>query len=112
MSAFNANKKRLDRYAQIRGLVKSAGSRFMSITFIKKDGSERLMQIQPMALAKHVKGDKASESAQRAVETRKTNNPNLLNVWDVKKKAARSVNMDTVKRIAIAGNVWELAANV
>ncbi len=109
-SSFNINKRRLNRYNQIRGLVKSAGSRFMSITFIKKDGSERLMQIQPMGLAKHVKGDKASESAQRAVATRATNNPNLLNVWDVHKKAARSVNMDTVLRLVIAGQTWELVA--
>ncbi len=57
------DKQRHARYVQIRSLVESAGSRFMSIEFIKKDGTLRRMQIHPMALKNHIKGDAASESA-------------------------------------------------
>ena len=101
----------LRKYEQIRALVKSAGSQFFSIEFIKKNGEYRTMQVQQAALKNHVKGDTASESAQRAVATRAKNNPNLLNVWDVGKHACRSVNMDTLRAITINGVRYEVRAN-
>jgi len=99
------------RYAQIKALAKTAGARFITCEFIKVNGEERRMTIQPLALAKHVKGDTASESAQRGAKTRAANHPNLWNVWDVHKRAPRSVNMDTLAAIIIDGTRYELHQN-
>lgn len=97
------------KYAQIKALLATAGARFISIHFTKKDGSDRQMTFNARAAAKRVKGEAASEQAQRATATRSTNNPNLINVWDQAKQAFRSINMDTIYRIVIDGVVYDLS---
>ena len=86
-----------------RELIEAAKGQICSVTFVKKDGSIRTMKVQPAKLRFHVKGDAASEQAQRAVATRAANHPNLLNVWDVEAQAPRSINLATVTRIAAGG---------
>lgn len=97
------------KYAQIKALLATAGARFISIHFTKKDGSDRQMTFNPAAAPKRVKGEEASEQAQRAAATRATNNPNLVNVWDNGKQAFRSINMDTIYRIVIDGVRYDLS---
>lgn len=77
----------------------------MVVNFTKKDGTERTMKVQPAALKFRVKGQAASEAAQKAVVSRAANDPNLLNVWDVERAGPRSINLDTVSRIAAGGEV-------
>lgn len=88
-----------------RDLIASAKGQFCTVTFIKKDGSERQVRVQPAKLKFLTKGDLASESAQRAAETRAQRHPNLLPVWDTDKAAPHLVNLATVSRIAVAGQV-------
>lgn len=97
-------------YALKRELISSAGGRFSTVTFTKADGSERTMRVQPAKLKFHVKGDAASESAQRAVKTRAKRHPNLFPVWDADKAAPRSVNLATVSRIVVDGTSHSYAA--
>jgi hypothetical protein len=99
------------RHALIRSLIESAGGRFASVTFTKKDGTERVMQVQPAAGKFRVVGDAASDSAKQAVATRKENHPNLLPIWDVAAQAFRSINLDTVKRVVVDGTVFNIEAN-
>ena len=99
------------KLAHRRELIAAAKGRFAAVTFIKKDGSERTMQVQPATLKFHVKGDAASEAAQKAVETRALRHPHLLAVWDAEAKAARSVNLATITRIAVNGTVHEFRAS-
>lgn len=93
-------------YQQMTKLLNSTKGKYASVLFTKKDGSLRLMNIQPAKTKNHVKGDKASEQAKRAVKTRAENNPNLYNCWDVTKKAIRSINLDTVQEIKISGRIF------
>lgn len=90
--------------AEKRELIESAKGRFCSVTFIKADGSERVMKVQPATLKFNVKGDSASEAAQRATATRKARHPHLMPVWDAEARAIRSVNLATVQMIAIDGH--------
>lgn len=92
-----------------RKMIAAAKGRFVSVTFIKKDGSERVMRVQPATLKYHLKGDSASESARKAVQTRAERHPHLMPVWDADKAAARSVNLSTISRIAVDGSVHEYA---
>ena len=92
-----------------RRMIAAAKGRFVSVTFTKKDGSERVMRVQPATLKYHLKGDSASESARKAAQTRAERHPHLMPVWDADKAAARSVNLATISRIAVDGAVHEYA---
>jgi hypothetical protein len=93
-----------------RDLIASAGGRFCAVTFTKKDGTLRKMQVQPAALRTRLKGEAASEGAKRATLTRQERYPHLLPVWDVRARAPRSINLRTVSRIAVDGGVHSFAA--
>jgi hypothetical protein len=97
-------------YEEKRALIAAAAGRFCSVTFTKKDGSQRVMRIQPVALRSHIKGESASHAAQQAVQTRAGRHPHLLPVWDTEAASARSVNLATISRIAIDGAVHHFAS--
>jgi hypothetical protein len=62
-----------------------ANSQFVTVDFVKKDGTPRTVTFNPAAIKSKLKGAEASESAQRAAVTRKENHPDLINVIDVHK---------------------------
>lgn len=90
---------------EIRQILKSANSQYVSVSFLKKDGSPRVMTCNMKEIIGHIK-EEISESAQRAVETRKANNPHLLNVWDVHANSARSINLNTVYEVKAGGKIY------
>lgn len=107
--AAEGHKEAAPIYAEKAERIAAAGGRFCTVTFMKKDGTERTMQVQPATLRHHVKGDAATDAGKRAVASRKALHPNLLPVWDVAAQAARSVNLATVSRIAVDGRVFTYA---
>jgi len=96
------------RRANINRLIESAGATFLAVEFVKKDQTVRTMQVQLFAGRDDLAGDTASESRQQAVVTRKENNPNLRNVWDIAKKAWRSINLDSVLSVTVRGTRFEV----
>lgn len=92
---------------QLRALLETAGSRYISVNFIKANGDDRQITINVKAAASHVQGAKTA-STKQAVETRKINNPNLYNVWDNTKQEFRAINLDTVHRIVIDGILYKI----
>ena len=89
-------------------LLGATAGRFISVTFIKKDGSERTLSIQPHAVKTHL-AENPSESAKKATETRKANNPHLFPVYDVQAKCIKSINLDTITRIKMEGMIYEIS---
>lgn len=96
-----------EKRQKIRNLIHRANNHFCTVHFIKKDGTERVMSVQFAATKNHVLGEAASESARRAVETRKINHPNLMNVYCVDTQSIRSINLDTVYRVTLFGEIHE-----
>jgi hypothetical protein len=96
------------RRENINRLIESAGSTFLTVTFVKKDQTVRDMNVQLFAGRDELAGDAASDSAKQAVETRKANHPNLRAVYDIAKSAWRSINLDTVLRIKVRGTVYDV----
>lgn len=86
------------KYQMIRDILELNKGRFLTITFTKKDGTERKMNIQPAAVQTHL-AINPNPSAIQGTETRRRNHPNLIPVYDVQKGAIRSVNVDTIKSI-------------
>ncbi len=97
-------------YEAKRALIAAARGRFCSVTFTKKDGSQRVMRIQPAALRLHIKGKAAPHPAQQAEQTRARRHPHLLPVWDTQAASERSVNLATISRIAVDGAVHHFAS--
>ncbi|MGK7654819.1 hypothetical protein ACSQ76_21235 [Roseovarius sp. B08] len=106
-----AHKAASEREAQEdkRAIIDSAKGRFASVTFTKKDGTERVMRVQPATLKFHVRGAAASEAAQKAAQARAERHPHLMPVWDAEAQAPRSVNLATISRIAVNGAVYNFA---
>lgn len=92
-------------YQLMRTLFAKHNGTFMTLTFRKKDGTLRTLNCQQDALRTNAKGADASPAAQQAVATRAANYPNLLNVWVVK-RGFRTVNLDTLTRVAMRGSVY------
>ncbi|WP_299850146.1 hypothetical protein [uncultured Roseovarius sp.] len=93
-----------------RRMIAAAKGQFVSVTFTKKDGSERVMRVQPAKLKFHLKGKTASESARKAALTRAKRHPHLMPVWDAEASEPRSVNLATISRIAVNGAVHHFSA--
>ncbi len=90
-------------FAAKRSLIAAAQGRFCVVTFIKADGTRRVMRVQPAALKFHVKGDATTEAGRKAAAARAQRHPNLLPVWDTEAKAPRLVNLATVLSIKVDG---------
>lgn len=88
----------MNKYDDFKQTVSRAvGARFFSVEFTKKDGSLRQMTVQLPAGKKF--GGKNSDAAAK----RKLSHPNLWNVFDVRKQAMRTINIDTISRISLNG---------
>ncbi len=97
----------LTRRKVAKALLDTTSGRFISITFIKKDGSERKLTISPSAVKTHL-AENPSDSAKQATETRRKNHPNLYPVYDVHAKQIKSVNLDTITKIVIDGTTYSV----
>lgn len=95
----------------IKNIIKADGTKLMSVTFIKKDGTERVMSFNPKTAVGLV-GEKASESSKQAIATRKANNPSLISVCDQSllckgypaNACWRRINCETVVSVKSGGN--------
>jgi hypothetical protein len=94
----------------VKTLLEEAGSRFVTIEFAKKDGSNRVMNIQQAVLADRLVGDDASETSKARVATRKANNPHLMSVWDVQSQAIKSINLDSTHAVRANGREYVFEA--
>lgn len=101
------NEKKLARVKQLIG----ESTQFVSVTFIKKDKTERTITFNKR-VEKGKKGwDNISEAAQKAITTRSERHPNLISVFDSNLRAQgedpskcwRFINTDTVLKVVADG---------
>lgn len=69
--------------AKLKKAIEGTGGKFFTVQFIKKDGNVRTMNCR-LGVTKGIKGTGNKKSA-----------PNIITVWDAKKKQYRSVNLET-----------------
>jgi hypothetical protein len=79
---------------ELASIVAASNGRFVSVTFIKKDGTERSMLCR-LGVTKHLKGGES-----------KLNADQYLTVFDVQKEAYRAINKDTILSVKLAGNIY------
>ncbi len=91
--------------ARRRALIDAAGGRFLGVEFVKKDGSLRRMQVQPAKVARDWDAELPLDTRRQAAWTRALRHPHLVPVWDVRKRAPRTLNLRTLRRLAADGRV-------
>lgn len=84
---------------KLAGLLQSAGSQYVSLEFIKKDGSTRKMNGQ-FGVTKHLKGG--------VNNTVKPDNA-YMTIYDVQSKGYRTINLETIKTLRVGGVNYEVS---
>ena len=79
---------------ELASIVAASNGRFVSVTFIKKDGTERSMLCR-LGVTKHLKGGES-----------KLNADQYLTVFDVQKEAYRAINKETILSVKLAGTTY------
>ena len=79
---------------ELASIVAESNGRFVSVTFIKKDGTERSMLCR-LGVTKHLKGGES-----------KLNADQYLTVFDVQKEAYRAINKETILSVKLAGTTY------
>lgn len=86
----------MNRIERIKSLINDAGSGFVSVTFVKKDGSERQMTFNPKDV-NDIKGTGDTSNV----------DPNIFRVRDNTKQAWRSFDARRVIKIKSRGVITE-----
>ena len=79
---------------ELASIVAASNGRFVSVTFIKKNGTKRSMLCR-LGVTKHLKGGES-----------KLNADQYLTVFDVQKEAYRAINKDTILSVKLAGTTY------
>ena len=90
----------------LRELIDNSGSKLFSVKARKVNGDTMHRVYQAAATATHCVGTTPGTPAAARVESRKANNPNLFNVYDVTAGGIRCFNFDKVDQVTIMGNVF------
>ncbi len=85
----------------VHGFLRSLNGKFFTIEFIKRTtGEVRVMRATTNYTSKLAGGDLGYDANEKA----------LIPVWDLEKKAFRSIPTDAVLRIKALGNEYEVKA--
>jgi hypothetical protein len=85
--------------AKVHGFLRSLNGKFFTIEFIKRTtGEVRVMRATTNYESKLAGGDLKYDANEKA----------LIPVWDLEKKAFRSIPTDAVIRIVALGNTYEV----
>lgn len=83
---------------QAKQLVKDTKGKFFTVTFIKKDGTERVMNAR-LGVKAYLKGGELPYNPDEK---------GLIPVYDMKNSGYRMVNVDTIKKLKIGNNEYNV----
>jgi len=85
---------------KLASLLKDTGGKFVSVEFVKKDGSLRKMTGR-FGVTKHLKGG----------VNRVVNESNAyMTIYDTVNKGYRTINLETIQRLNVGGVAYEVTA--
>lgn len=77
--------------------IKATNGAFFGVEFVKKDGSVRKM-VARVGVTSHLRGGKSTTK----------NHPHLVTVFDTKIKQYRAVNLDTITKLSMFGQKFDI----
>jgi hypothetical protein len=83
---------------EAKRLIKATNGKFFTVTFIKKDGTERVMNAR-LGVEVYLKGGQLAYDAEAK---------GLITVYDMKSKGYRMVNVNTIKYLKIGKNEYDV----
>lgn len=75
----------------LASLIEKSNGKMLTVTFIKQDGSERILNGR-LGVTKYIKGSSLKKSS-----------PEYITIYDVQNKGYRSVNRDTIVAVRCDG---------
>lgn len=88
--------------AAIRDEIARNGAKLVSVEAVSKTGEIKTFVFSDAARQTHLAGI-VTASGKQAAETRERNNPDLFNVWDIRKGAWRSFDLNNVLTVKAQG---------
>lgn len=79
---------------ELASIVAASNGRFVSVVFVKKDGTQRAMLCR-LGVTKYLKGGTSKLDADK-----------YLTVFDVQKEEYRAINKETIVSVKLAGNIY------
>jgi hypothetical protein len=83
---------------EAKRLIKATNGKFFTVTFIKKDGTERVMNAR-LGVEVYLKGGQLAYDAE---------SKGLIPVYDMKAKGYRMVNVNTITHLKIGKNEYDV----
>lgn len=77
--------------SKLTDLIEQSNGKIISVTFVKADGSERVMVCR-LGVTKHLKGGNSTLDANK-----------FITVFDMQKQAYRAINRETIRSLRIEG---------
>jgi hypothetical protein len=81
----------------LRTLIKSSNGRFFTATFVKQDGSTRVMNAR-LGVQSHSNGGTPSTASY----------DKYMTVFDVKKNGYRTINLETISEVKVNGVTFKV----
>ena len=79
---------------ELASIVAASNGRFVSVVFVKKDGTQRAMLCR-LGVTKYIKGGFSTLDSDK-----------YLTVFDVQKEEYRAINRDTIVSVKLAGTTY------
>lgn len=92
----------MTKIGQIKMILEASCGRFVGCTFIKMDGTERKMVFRNSGSAYTITTDKKGKQKVKL----NLNSKAMLTVYDTRKKWYRKVNLNTITRLSVKGEVF------
>lgn len=75
----------------LAAVIESSNGKFISVTFIKKDGTERTL-VGRLGVTKHLRGGESTLDAEK-----------YITIFDTQKGGYRAINRETIQSVRIDG---------
>jgi WYL_2, Sm-like SH3 beta-barrel fold len=80
--------------SKLQNIIESSGGKFISVTFIKKDGSTRVL-VGRLGVTKHLKGGQSTLDPAK-----------FITIYDTQKEGYRAINRETIQSVRLDGEEY------
>lgn len=77
--------------SKLQEIIESSNGKFISVTFIKKDGTQRVL-VGRLGVTKHLKGGTSTLDPQK-----------FITIYDTQNEGYRAINRETIQSVRLDG---------
>lgn len=80
--------------SKLQDIIESSGGKFISVTFIKKDGTQRVL-VGRLGVTKHLKGGQSTLDPAK-----------FITIYDTQNEGYRAINRETIQSVRLDGEEY------